>query len=98
VDRLIIAATGQPDTAQAWRSLVKPEDRVGIKVAAEGGRYFGSHRGIVEAIIRGLEASGIAPPISLSGIAILRTSPPRGSPPSGEVTPCAASSRPSAMI
>ena len=61
VDRLVIAVTRQPDTAQAWRSLVTPEDRVGIKVAAGGGRYFGSHRGIVEAIIRGLEASGVAP-------------------------------------
>ena len=61
VDRLVIAVTGQADTAQAWRSLVSPEDRVGIKVAAAGGRYFGSHRGIVDAIVKGLEASGVSP-------------------------------------
>ena len=60
VDQLIIAATGQPDTARAWRSLASPEDRVGIKVAAAGGRYFGSHRGIVDAVVKGLEASGVS--------------------------------------
>ncbi len=59
VDRLVCAVTGQPDVASAWRSLVKPADRVGIKVAASGGRYFGSHRGIVEAIVDGLEQAGV---------------------------------------
>ena len=59
VDRLVCAITGKPDTEQAWRSLVSPADRVGIKVAASGGRYFGSHRGIVEAILSGLEQAGI---------------------------------------
>ena len=59
VDRLVRAATGQPDTASAWKSLVTPKDRVGIKVAASGGRYFGSHRGIVEAIVAGLEQAGV---------------------------------------
>ena len=60
VDQLIIAATGQSDTARAWKSLVSPEDRIGIKVAAAGGHYFGSHRGVVDAIVRGLEASGVS--------------------------------------
>ena len=59
VDRLVRAVTGQPDTAAAWKSLVAPTDRVGIKVAASGGRYFGSHRGIVETIIAGLEQAGV---------------------------------------
>jgi hypothetical protein len=59
VDRVVRAATGQNDSVKAWRSLVTPTDRVGIKVAAAGGRYFGSHRGIVEAILDGLEQAGI---------------------------------------
>jgi hypothetical protein len=59
VDALVIAATQQPDIARAWRSLIAPNDRVGIKVAAAGGRYFASHRGIVEAIVSGLELSGV---------------------------------------
>ena len=59
VDRLVRAATGQPDTAAAWRSLVTPTDRVGIKISAAGGRYFASHHGIVEAIVEGLEQAGV---------------------------------------
>ena len=59
VDALVLGVTQQPDIARAWRSLVTPADRVGIKVCAAGGRYFASHRGIVEAIVAGLEESGI---------------------------------------
>jgi hypothetical protein len=59
VDRLIRAVTGQTDSVKAWRSLVSPADRVGIKVSAAGGRYFSSHRGVVEAILDGLEQAGI---------------------------------------
>jgi len=61
VDSLVLAVTQQPDAARAWRSLVTPADRVGIKVCAAGGRYFASHRGIVEAIVAGLEEAGVAP-------------------------------------
>lgn len=59
VDRVVRAATGQTDSVKAWRSLVAPTDRVGIKIAAAGGRYFASHHGIVEAILDGLEQAGI---------------------------------------
>jgi len=60
VDRLVRAVTGQAEVKRAWQSLVAPTDRVGIKVAAAGGRYFGSHRGIVEAVVEGLEQAGVA--------------------------------------
>ena len=59
VDRLVRAVTGQPDTAAAWRSLVTPADRVGIKISAAGGRYFASHHGIVNAIVDGLAQAGV---------------------------------------
>lgn len=59
VDQLVLAVTQQPDVAKAWRSLVSPADVVGIKVCAAGGRYFASHRGIVEAIASGLEEAGV---------------------------------------
>jgi hypothetical protein len=59
VDRVVRGVTGQMDSVKAWRSLVSPTDRVGIKVSAAGGHYFGSHRGIVEAILDGLEQAGI---------------------------------------
>lgn len=59
VDSLVISATGQSDVASAWRSLVKPGDRVGIKVSAAGGRYFATRLGVVAAIVSGLEQAGI---------------------------------------
>jgi len=59
VDRVVRAATGQADTASAWRTLVEPTDRVGIKIAAAGGHYFASHHGIVDAILAGLEEAGV---------------------------------------
>ena len=37
VDRLVLAATGQPDLPKAWGSLVSPNDKVGIKISAAGG-------------------------------------------------------------
>ena len=61
VDALILGVTQQADIGRAWRSLVTPADRVGIKVCAAGGRYFASHHGIVEAIVAGLEEAGLPP-------------------------------------
>ena len=59
VDELVLAVTRKPNLAQAWRSLVSPKDRVGIKVATAGGLYFSSRVGVVEAILRGLEQGGV---------------------------------------
>jgi uncharacterized protein (DUF362 family) len=58
VDRLVLAVTGQSDVAKAWSSLVKPNDKVGIKISAEGGELFSTHRDVVKAIIDGLVAAG----------------------------------------
>jgi uncharacterized protein (DUF362 family) len=58
VDRLVIAATGQPDVAHAWGSLVGPNDRVGIKISAAGGELFTTHHDVVNAIVNGLVAAG----------------------------------------
>ncbi len=59
IDDLVLATTHEKDLGKAWRTLVSPSDRVGIKLATSGGRYFSSHPGIVSAILSGLEASGI---------------------------------------
>jgi len=59
VDRLLIAVTGQPDVVHAWRSLVSPDDKVGIKISAAGGELFTTHRDVVNAIADGLVASGL---------------------------------------
>jgi hypothetical protein len=55
---LVLAVTRQSDIASAWRSLVKPNDRIGIKISAAGGELFTSHRDIVNAIVDGLVAAG----------------------------------------
>jgi hypothetical protein len=58
VNRLVLAVSGQPDIARAWRSLVSPDDKVGIKISAAGGELFTTHRDIVNAIVDGLVAAG----------------------------------------
>ena len=58
VNRLVRAATGQPDVAKAWASLVSPDDRIGIKICAAGGELFTTHHAIVNAIVDGLAAAG----------------------------------------
>ena len=59
VDEVVMATTNTSDVASAWRSLVKPGDRVGIKISAAGGKYFSTHKSVVEAIVEGLESAGI---------------------------------------
>ena len=60
VNPLVIAATGKKDIAAAWRSLIKPNERIGIKISAAGGRYFSTHYGVVEGIVAGLEQAGFS--------------------------------------
>jgi uncharacterized protein (DUF362 family) len=58
VNRLVLTATGQPDVAKAWASLVSPNDRIGIKISAAGGELFTTHHDVVNAIVDGLVAAG----------------------------------------
>jgi hypothetical protein len=58
VDRLLLSVTGQPDLAKAWRSLVSPNDKIGIKISAAGGQLFTTRRDVVNAIVDGLVAAG----------------------------------------
>jgi len=55
---LVCAVAGQSDVASAWRTLVRPNDRIGIKISAAGGELFTTHREIVYAILDGLVAAG----------------------------------------
>ena len=59
VDKIVMAVTGKADRASAWRSLVKPTDRVGIKVSAAGGSVSGTHPDVVNAIANGLIDAGV---------------------------------------
>src|SRR3989441_12315857 len=58
VNRLVLVATGQPDVANAWASLVSPNDKIGIKISAAGGELFTTHHDVVNAIVDGLVAAG----------------------------------------
>ena len=58
VNRLVLAVTAQPDLLRAWRSLVSPNDKIGIKISAAGGELFTTHRDVVNAIVDGLVAAG----------------------------------------
>jgi hypothetical protein len=54
--------TGQSDAASAWKSLgVTSKDVVGIKITTIGGPLFSTHHPLVDEIIRGLIAAGVAP-------------------------------------
>ena len=59
VDELVVAVTGKPDIDSAWKSLVKPGDRVGIKISATGGHYFAVHKPLVDALAAGIERAGV---------------------------------------
>ena len=61
VDNLVCATTGKSNPAEAWASLVKASDRVGIKVAASGGAVSGTHPAVVKAIATGLISAGVQP-------------------------------------
>ncbi len=61
VDAVVMASTGKPNPPAAWRSLVKPGDIVGIKVAAAPGSMAGTHPEVVRAVARGLQSAGIPP-------------------------------------
>jgi uncharacterized protein (DUF362 family) len=59
VDALVCSVTGEREVTKAWRKLVSPEDRIGIKVNAAGGRSFATRLGVVRAVLDGLEQAGI---------------------------------------
>ena len=61
VDGLVMAATGRPDVAAAWRTLVHPRDRVGLKVSTSAAPVASTHPAIVEAVAEGLVAAGVPP-------------------------------------
>ena len=59
VNQLILSVTDRESVAAAWSTLVKPQDIVGIKIAATGGPSGATHRAVVEALIDGLRQAGV---------------------------------------
>ena len=58
---LVCAVTGRPTSGEAWRTLVKPGDRVGIRVSAGPGPVGGTHPAVAQAVVEGLVEAGIRP-------------------------------------
>lgn len=61
VDTLAMAVTGQNSVAASWRSLVEPQDRVGIKVSTRAAPVASTHPAVVAAVAEGLVAAGVDP-------------------------------------
>jgi hypothetical protein len=59
VDAVVRTLSGKADTTEAWRTIVSPGDRVGIKVCSSGGPMFCTRRGVVLAVIAGLRSAGV---------------------------------------
>jgi hypothetical protein len=59
VERLVLAVTGEKDPKRAWSSLVKPTDVVGLKISAAGGPIFSTHKGVISAVVSGLQLAGV---------------------------------------
>lgn len=60
VARGIVAFTGRATPAEAWRSLINPEDLVGIKVHSGPGRDSGTRPAVAAAVVKGLLEAGHA--------------------------------------
>jgi len=61
VDGIVIRLTGKRTVAEAWRTWIRPTDRVGIKVATSAGRPAGVHPAVVDAVVAGLREAGVPP-------------------------------------
>ena len=59
VDCGVTNLTGNASVAEAWRSLVAPQEIVGLKVFSEPGMLSGTRPAVVAAVIRGLLAAGL---------------------------------------
>lgn len=56
---LICAVTGKNTPDAAWRSLIKPGEKVGIKISSQPGAIGGTHPAVAQAVVEGLVAAGI---------------------------------------
>ena len=61
VEGLVCGVTGKATPSEAWRSLVKPGEKVGIKVSTQPGPVGGTHPEVALAVVQGLIAAGMKP-------------------------------------
>jgi uncharacterized protein (DUF362 family) len=58
---LACAVTGKPTPGEAWRSLVKPGEKVGIRVSTQPGPVGGTHPQVARSVVEQLVEAGIKP-------------------------------------
>lgn len=59
LESLLKAVTGKANSREAWRSLVQPGERVGIKSGGGGSGELGSQQVLVDLIFSGIQEAGI---------------------------------------
>ncbi|GAB4250467.1 MAG: hypothetical protein OHK005_17400 [Candidatus Methylacidiphilales bacterium] len=58
-NRALLALTGRNSIRDAWLSLIRPTDRIGIKISTGGHGSYGSTPAILGAILEGLHRAGV---------------------------------------
>ena len=58
-NRCLLAFTKRSNLKEAWNLFISPDDTVGIHISTAGGPLLSTHRGLLEAVIKGLKQSGI---------------------------------------
>src|SRR5262245_12027140 len=59
LERAVIALTGAASASEAWRRLVRPDDRVALKPNGLGGRQLATHKELIDATIHALLGIGV---------------------------------------
>jgi hypothetical protein len=59
VNDIVAATTDARNATAAWKSLAKPSDRVGVKIAAPDAWREPLHRAVVDAVVKGLRDAGV---------------------------------------
>ncbi|MGF1677957.1 MAG: DUF362 domain-containing protein [Candidatus Methylacidiphilales bacterium] len=61
LEKGLSAWSGKSNSVETWKSLVKPGERVGIRINTVGGPITSTHLSLVQKVIDGLLAAGIRP-------------------------------------
>jgi len=51
--------SGKPTVADAWKTLIKPGERIGLRISTSGGSITSTHPALVQTMIEGLIQAGV---------------------------------------
>ncbi|MEM6884490.1 MAG: DUF362 domain-containing protein [Verrucomicrobiota bacterium] len=57
----LVKWSGKSSVPDAWKTLVKPGDRIGLRISTTGGSITSTHPSLVQTIVDGLKQAGIQP-------------------------------------